>query len=129
MSSNLFRGKSKGNDTLKDGEWVIGSAIVDPENSSYCIGSMMRTWSVDADTVGQYTGLTDETDAMIFEGDILGVRYGNETHYCSVKYDERTAQFVFDYGRRGVSKVEDLLSGVVFVVIGNIYDNPELLST
>lgn len=132
MREILFRGKE-----IESRDWVYGwfemyafgywplkPSIIpsnDAKNGHY------DHVQVDIETIGQYTGLNDKNGVKIFEGDILEVRYGNEIQYCAVKYDERTAQFVFDYGRRGVSKVEDLLSGVIFAVIGNIHDNPELL--
>lgn len=141
MREILFRGKR-----LDNGEWIENDCIIHlkERNTVYISAHKEEVllygddslitkiencmfFGIDPKTIGQYTGLTDKNGVKIFEGDILEVRYGSETHYCSVKYDERTAQFVFDYGRRGVSKVEDLLSGVVFMVIGNIYENPELL--
>lgn len=128
MSSNLFRGKSKGNDTLKDGEWVIGSAIVDPENQSYCIGSMMRVWGVDPDTIGQHTDLTDKSGVEIFEGDILETINSNSKYWLvEFKY----GCFVATQGnaKSYSCPLYQLMDDVTVKVAGNIYDNPDLLST
>lgn len=79
----------------------------------------------DSDTVSmQFTGLLDKNGKEIYEGDILkGTRYGSEC-YEAVKwvcgYDGDhwpVAGFAFEL---------DELAGTE--VIGNIYENPELLT-
>lgn len=102
------------------------------------------TVCVNPKTIGQYTGLTDKNGVKIFEGDIL---QGDEYPYCSDGDYNYYAEVVwFDNGCcgfglcthknpkssvRGVSDgncewFEDFDSDN-WLVIGNIYDNPELL--
>lgn len=75
----------------------------------------------------QYTGLKDKNGKYIYEGDILlcdwdDVRY--QPHNIGpVKWDTESA--CWDLGEGG-SPWEDSKSH--FKVIGNIYENPELLS-
>lgn len=79
--------------------------------------------------VMQYTGLTDKNGVRIYEGDIIVA--GNYKWKCKVVWDERCARFI------GMTYDKDIK--IVYVdmvdkdnkstveVIGNIYENPELL--
>lgn len=72
------------------------------------------------DTIGQYTGLKDKNGNQIFENDII-------------KYDEEQFPIEFcgpeiitwDYG--SLSAIEEHLIEYC-EIIGNIYDNPELIN-
>ena len=96
----------------------------------------MRLWVKEQDDVigvhdavfMQYTGLKDRNGKEIYEGDILALK----THYNEVVF----GFVVFNYGAFCLSSREtyyddELISnlGVEFEVIGNIYENPELLES
>lgn len=116
----LFRGK-----LVAGGEWAYGNlvvksngvAIITPDDTP--IG---KYGVVDRATVGQYTGLKDKNDKKIFEGDIVKVENPKpfKPYIRSVVYVETS--FVWgDYVLGEFAHPEEL------EVIGNIYENPELL--
>ena len=137
MREILFRGIRTDN-----GEWVEGYLTKRPSSvqigcsSPWYIDVPPRdpddaggTYNVFPETVGQYTGLTDKNGTRIFEGDIcrniktgevVSVRWhGTMAGYVWSKRKDN-CQNLFDFGElfRAYDKYE---------VIGNIYDNPELL--
>ena len=87
---------------------------------------------IDPSTICQCTGLKDEDGKKIFEGDIVGyidctsTENGYSEHYCRglVAWDEETASFQVTE-RLSAESYEVLDRGCN--VLGNIFDNPELL--
>lgn len=125
----LFRAKHihaiPGNEHL-DGTWVHG--YLSDKNYIYD-KSLDGEFLVDENTICQYTGLTDKNGKKIFEGDIL--RYADEIILKTVWNDRKygyAAQCV-----KGSVLLKDCKWGLwefesdEAEVIGNIFDNPELL--
>ncbi len=91
--------------------------------------------SVDADKVTWYTGLRDKNGKEIWEGDILKL-YIYDTVYAIVKFGEYCGMDFYDlpnYGFYTKSVSDDmdmrpLVESKDKEVIGNIYENPELIS-
>lgn len=96
---------------------------------------------VQPETVGQFTGLTDEFEREVYEGDIIMLDGSPEMGARVVVFYEESFNIAtrkeYDYLRQGAHPYLDDYahmdclntwsnSGLVRVV-GNIYDNPELL--
>ncbi len=122
----LFRGKRTDN-----GEWIEGTLyqIADDLNPFIMLKNRhAESHEVDANTVGQYTGLTDKNGKRIFEGDIA--KYTNKDGtavFYEVVWDNEFSALMFRLigGWSGV-----FMAGMNerVEVIGNIHDNPELLN-
>lgn len=88
----------------------------------------IHKFPVYGDTVGQYIGMEDRNGVKIFEGDII--KDGNcEYNKYVVKYDvDRGGYVPFAHGDGcGCCETHTLYDSTCHEVIGNIYDNPELL--
>lgn len=74
----------------------------------------------------QFTGLKDKNGKEIYEGDRIRIsdEYGNEDTGF-IGYKEREMAFVVDWGNNRYRRIMD--SEDVIEVIGNLYENPELL--
>ena len=123
MREILFRGKR-----TDSGTWTYGYLFCIWEKTYLCWGTtnnVPNMKEVLPETVGQYTGLTDKNGRKIFEGDI--VRYGDTIH--RVVFEQRNGTAYFGIV---ISDIETWLFGNecpanLMDVVGNIYDNPELL--
>ena len=118
------------------GEWKRGYLIED-EGQSYIINGVVEAnddyisigeWcSVDPETLGISTGLPDENGTEIFEGDILKGENGNLAIY---RHPTLGFQCFFADGVNvGVKEFNENLKYISegLEVIGNVYENPELL--
>lgn len=93
-----------------------------------------RIWQAltDGETFYQCTGSKDKNGKLIYEGDILGGTFGNlYVHYC-----DNCKQFQLkanDYGcmacEGDIHWYEVVEDNNELEVVGNIYENPELLES
>ena len=108
----LFRGKQ-----AATGKWVEWS----PEG--------LNKYKVDTDTIGQYTGLTNKNGVKIFEGDYVHVH--DVMLQCSNPYHEFNGFISFSDGGfvviDGGWDTHYRLMDYEMEVIGNIFDNPDIL--
>ena len=144
MREILFRGKL----THKD-EWVDGDLVQDMLENQ--VIASISGYSVEAETVGQYTGLTDKNGKSIFEGDIVkafgmigeivqecgafGIQIMPCIDYdlleCEIPYGNN-ANFCFNDNFISLWELwwnyqQDDEPLEVVEVVGNIHDSPELL--
>ncbi len=74
--------------------------------------------------VMQFTGLKDKNSVEIYEGDVLS---HSKQGLCVVKYGNKH----FDYAGFTLENTEGMINTLqnphIYEVIGNIYENPELI--
>ena len=133
MREILFKAKR-----ISNSEWVQGNLIADEQNeSNVFIGYVSGTnpdetidgvdlAMVDPLTICQYIGLTDKNGQKIWENDVV--------QYCDCTVENYVIAWeadkaCFEYQQYGCSIMNfDELSGIEVEVIGNIFDNPELMN-
>ena len=84
----------------------------------------------DYDSIMQSTGLKDKSGKEIFEGDILACKTDDEVINLNVFWDEEHALFMFESKKYNEQEpLAELVENNTypFEIIGNIYENPELL--
>lgn len=130
MREILFRGQTrrKGERFWMDGSpvesnWVYGGVLCGSGDHSiiYQTEPDIEKKVVYTDTLGQYTGLTDKNGVKIFEGDIVSL--GDANYPVIFNTLGRCAEFALT---DGVPFGFDYIH-VPMEVVGNIYDNPELI--
>lgn len=127
----LFRGKSK-----EKSEWIYGSLLQDDYGNSciVCFVDHHEEWyDVESESVGQFIGRNDNKLTKIFDGDIIIVN----GHYPKlVKFIPERAAFclanICDFKNQDLWDIwqqphSSWWDEMVIEVIGNKFDNPELL--
>lgn len=139
MREILFRGKAINRDEsyhrteYQNGEWVYGlvTRLYD-EQFKNLPAEMTNTngisgIEIDYKTIGQYTNMLDKNGKKIFEGDIIDFSDRSDGDgYGVVKYDANETEFGIEYDNIYRSLGKDYYPKDI-EVIGNIYDNPELV--
>ena len=126
---------------LDNGEWVVGFPI---HKTGKCFikpidGDALSSEQVDQSTICQCTGLKDKNGKLIWENDIVKYHFGNV--YAQIRFgayqscfDSQKTEHIGFYVDWPESRNyrKDLGYWIHMVntdVIGNIFDNPELLES
>lgn len=149
MREILFRGlhrrkgeKVKLNGMPVEGMWVYGGYCqYNAERGIIYQKEPFNKFSVYADSVGQYTSLTDKNGKMIFEGDIIRadvqrfiVKFGKCGGVENIDGDVGYMGFYITpvnvkYAKFFRTDILFWINAYGAEVIGNIHDNPELIET
>lgn len=126
MREILFRGKR-----IDSGEWAEGYYVPMGEYHYILTGRLelvpyldFEHFLVNPETVGRFSGLTDRNGVKIFEGDIVNVKARSCSFTGCVIYWSEEARYACKT-KSGTRYA--ICARFEFKVIGNIYDNPELL--
>ena len=119
----LSRGKR-----IDNGEWIFGNLIRTDDGvyiiQNYVPQHLIKNYEVDQSTVCQCTGLNDKNGKLIWENDIVKINnskgnvlitFGDFEIICTIpneKYYKHRLEYDTEYE-----------------VVGNIFDNPELLES
>ena len=128
-------------------EWVYGYYVVLDSGFEMveCIWQLgaERATPIDPDTLGQFTGLTDVNGREIYEGDIILFQTFSNWDDESMKRHKATVIFkegcfmwdILKFGKKSVTyyaNAKEPLRNTNSIwgleVIGNIHENPELLT-
>ena len=104
------------NGKLKIARYPIGNG----DNSADSVFSEMES---DNYTIQQYTGIQDSNKKYIYDGDIVIYTINKKT-YMSVVMWENFGWVTRDYPE---GSTIPLTTGIEYTIIGNIFENPELL--
>lgn len=131
MREILFRGKCPDSN-----KWYYGSLYWDRFNERYEIKFYDTIYDYDTaiipldETIGQYTGLVDKNGTKIYEGDIVKGNFPYAKK-CVVVWDNKRCGFYL----KPISKLGRVsydpyykLNSAKLEIIGNIFDNGELLN-
>ena len=134
---------------LDNGEWVEGCLLALDDETYRIATSCLQgneehllqvcAYEVDPSTICQCTGLKDKNGKLIWENDVIKYHFGDV--YAPIKYGEyqscfdsaSTGHIGFYVDWRGTKKEnmrKDLgywINMISAEVVGNIFDNPELL--
>jgi uncharacterized phage protein (TIGR01671 family) len=128
-----FRGKD-----IQSGEWRYGYVEYNYDKSMARIVSPLHIdmdsfpsqfFKVDIGTISQFTGLHDKNGKMIYQHDIIQLQGKENKYNCLVDWNINLGAWCLSIENKclGVKPLGEWLREDSFIVIGNIFDNPELL--
>lgn len=136
MREILFKAKREdngkwveGNYTQCNGKTFIGiNILIYGDIFEVFCTPVIRWFEVDSKTLCQFTGLYDKNGKRIWENDVVWLVYDGKEHIYQIIWDNSELDFKATNGEENYgSNFEYLLCCDEIEVIGNIFDNKELL--
>ena len=131
MREILFKAKR-----IDNGKWVEGYYqkrydLLGNEEHLIFHADSYKVWEyaeIIPETLCQFAGMTDKNGKRIWESDVVWLVYDGEEHIYQIVWDNSELDFKATNGEENYgSNFEYLLCCDEIEVIGNIFDNPELL--
>ena len=123
MREILFKAKTI------SGNWVNG-LLANKDDKWYISNKAGRPFAYEArpETICQFTGLCDKNGKRIWENDVVWLVCDGKEHIYQIVWDNSELDFKATKGEENYgTHYEYLLCCEEIEVIGNIFDNPELL--
>lgn len=144
MREILFKAKR-----IDNGEWIVG-CLINLDDDTYRIATsclqneadellLVCSYEVDPSTICQFTGLTDKNGQKIWENDVVKcIDKNSDSEFIAVvEFGNPNSFYSWGYQLKHIKGDEpnlDILlwidmeeTGATCEVIGNLFDNPELL--
>lgn len=95
-------------------------------------GNEIGMHEVDPSTICQCTGLKDKNGKLIWENDIIECKDGKHNFQTQIEWDAYCAGFIFQDTETSAVELDAITANGLYSeskVIGNIFDNPELIES
>ena len=124
MRTIKFRGQTK---TVNGKEWIYGycykvKSFFNEGYQWFIRDDHILDSAIIEETLGQYTGLKDKNGKEIYEGDVVSLQFDLSSQVSKVVWLQDISGFIIE----NVSILDKDLAERI-VVIGNIYENKDLL--
>lgn len=131
MREILFKAKRKNNGKWVDGYYQKRYDLLGNEEYLIFHADSYTVWEyaeVDPETLCQFTGLCDKNGKRIWENDVVWLVCDRKEHIYQIVWDNSELDFKATKGEENYgTNYEYLLCCDEIEVIGNIFDNKELL--
>ena len=128
MRKIMFRGMAISS-THQKKEWVYGfyHNTTPVNTTNHYIKYEGIDVLVDPDTVGEFTGVHDKNGKPIFEGDIIEFVNGQKRKDVNSEWEDDKETVLVEFNGGSFSCAGYSLSEDAITIIGNKYENPELV--
>lgn len=113
MIKGKFRGRS-----VYSGKWRYGD-LLDMSNQNLPVITTNNGDSYKVDSVGRFAGIVDSNHIEIYEGDII--KYNDRSQFYTITFKDGEFYASYDGKDYSLSLLNDI------IIVGNIYDNAELV--